>query len=65
MPTYDYECKECERPFVITHSIHEPARETEEHMNREGKKCHGTLKRLISPSTVVWKNGAPTPKHYV
>ena len=65
MPWYDYQCKECGRDFPIQHSIHEDARETEEHMNREGKKCDGKLKRLLSAAAVVWKNGPPTGKHYI
>lgn len=64
MPTYDYQCKECGQDFVITHSIHENARERKAHKSN-GAECSGTLKRLISPSTVVWKDGPPTGKHYV
>ena len=65
MPWYDYQCKECGRDFPIQHSIHDEARETEEHMNPKGKKSDGKLKRLISPAAVVWKDGPPTGKHYV
>jgi len=65
MPTYDYQCTVCSHPFVITHSIHDDAREQEDHLDAQGDKCEGKLKRLISPSTVVWKNGPPTGKHYV
>ncbi len=65
MPTYDYKCETCGRELVISHSIHDDAVETSDHMNPKGKKCVGPLKRLISPSTVVWKDGPPTGKHYV
>lgn len=64
MPTYDYQCKECGQGFVITHSIHDEAVERKSHRSN-GTRCQGTLKRLISPSTVVWKSGPPTGKHYV
>ncbi len=65
VPHYDYLCTTCGRELDIQHSIYDDARETEEHMNREGKKCHGTLKRLLSAATVTWKSGPPTGKHYV
>lgn len=65
MPLYDYQCKACGREFEITHSIKEDAREEIDHMNRQGLKCHGKLKPLLSPVTATWKDGAPTSKNYV
>ncbi len=66
MPWYDYQCKKCGLDLPIHHSIHDDARETEDHMSpNTGKKCKGKLKRLISAAMVTWKNGPPTGKHYV
>lgn len=65
MPNYTYQCTKCEQELEINHSIKDNAIEYQIHINPNGDSCNGKLKRLISNTSFRFKNGAPTPKHYM
>lgn len=67
MAIYDYICEDCGRELEVTQSVHDDELSSIDHMDKSdpaGKKCQGRVKRQLSASSVVWKNGSPTPKHY-
>ena len=48
MPTYEYQCESCKRTFSVEQRITEPPLQT-----CIRQRCHGAVKRLISPTTFV------------
>ena len=50
MPTYEYQCQQCERVFEVKQRISEPPLVTCE-------KCGGAVRRLLSPAPFILKGG--------
>ncbi len=50
MPTYDYRCEKCGQVFEMSHAFDAKPPETccDEH-------CDGTLRRIFSPPTIIFK----------
>ncbi len=50
MPTYDYKCEKCGQVFEITHAFDDKAPDS-----CRGENCDGTLRRMFSPPTIIFK----------
>jgi putative FmdB family regulatory protein len=50
MPTYDYKCEQCGHVFEVRHAFDAEPPET-----CHDDSCDGTLRRVFSPPTIIFK----------